>query len=316
MRHPDGVAAGPGPDGLPPPDLPPARRAHALRHAQARAALHLLHLRLPRALPAAARADRRRLRDRQGRRPHRRHGPHRPRRRERPDRRRRARLAAGARRRLPAAGRPALARARGPPPRRRRGDGALDRPLLRARRLRLELPRARGAPHRRGLLRPALPRQGQHGGSGARRGLGGRALPGQLDPAQAARRHRGRGVLRRRLGRPLPAADRRGHPHGPLLRDRVRPRAAPGRGGALDDRPRAPALRRLQRLTRVEVRIHAAGPEGGAARASAAAQSHAAGDAVAALPRVRLWALPAGSRRRSSRCRRLQDRRRAARRKP
>ena len=34
----------------------------------------------------------------------------------------------------------------------------------------------------------------------------GRALPGQLDPAPAARRRRGRRVLRRRLRRPLPAA--------------------------------------------------------------------------------------------------------------
>ena len=62
-------------------------------------------------------------------------------------------------------------------------------------------------------------------GPRARRG----PLPGQLDPAQAAPGDRGRRLLRRRLGRPLPAADRRGHPHRLLLRHRLRPRAAPGR---------------------------------------------------------------------------------------
>ena len=53
-------------------------------------------------------------------------------------------------------------------------------------------------------------------------------LPGQLDPPPAAPRDRGRGLLRRRLGRALPAADRRGNPHRVLLRDRLRARAAPG----------------------------------------------------------------------------------------
>ena len=57
-------------------------------------------------------------------------------------------------------------------------------------------------------------------------------LPGQLDPAQAARGDRGRHLLRRRLGRPLPAADRRGHPHRALLRHRLRARAARGGRGA------------------------------------------------------------------------------------
>ena len=52
------------------------------------------------------------------------------------------------------------------------------------------------------------------------------ALPGQLDPAQAPPGHRGRDLLRRRLGRPLPAADRRGDPHRLLLRDQARRRAA------------------------------------------------------------------------------------------
>ena len=53
-----------------------------------------------------------------------------------------------------------------------------------------------------------------------------RRLPGQLDPASAARGDRGRHLLRRRLGRALPAADRRGDPYRPLLRDRVRARVA------------------------------------------------------------------------------------------
>ena len=165
-------------------------------------------------------------------------GPHRPRRRVRPADRGRAGLAARAgRRRLPAARRPALARPRGAPARRRRRPRDLDRPPLRAGGLRLELPaRGRRGAHRRRLLRPALPREGHD--RAARRGPRRRPgpLPGQLDPAPAARRHRGRDLLRRRLGGPLPAADRRGHPHGLLLRDRVRPRAA--RRGRGPPRPR------------------------------------------------------------------------------
>ena len=54
----------------------------------------------------------------------------------------------------------------------------------------------------------------------------GRALPGQLDPAPDAPPDRGRRVLRRRLGRPLPADDGRGDPHGALLRPGLRARAA------------------------------------------------------------------------------------------
>ena len=52
-----------------------------------------------------------------------------------------------------------------------------------------------------------------------------RRLPGQLDPPRAAPGRRGRRVLRRRLGGPLPAALGRGHPHRPLLRPRGGPRA-------------------------------------------------------------------------------------------
>ena len=47
---------------------------------------------------------------------------------------------------------------------------------------------------------------------------------------------RGRHLLRRRLGRALPAADRRGHPHRLLLRHRLRPRAARRGRGAPDAR--------------------------------------------------------------------------------
>src|SRR5918992_1509491 len=73
--------------------------------------------------------------------------------------------------------------------------------------------------HRGGLPPPPLL------GAPRRRRRRRRALPGQLDPAPAAAGDRGRRVLRRRLRRSLPAADRRGHPHGAVLRDRVRARA-------------------------------------------------------------------------------------------
>ena len=179
--------------------------------------------------------------------------------------------------RLPAARRPAVARARGAPLGRRRGDGDLDRPPLRAGRLRLELPGRRGAAHRRRLLRPALPRQGHDraAGRGPRARPG--PLPGQLDPAPAARRHRGRHLLRRRLGRPLPAADGRGHPHGALLRHRLRARAA--------RRGRGPPRRSPQALARYgdfsashewKFDCDAARPAARAARAAAPAGARAA----------------------------------------
>ena len=69
---------------------------------------------------------------------------------------------------------------------------------------------------------------------------------------------------------PLPAADRRGHPHGVLLRHRARARAARGGRGALRARS-ARALPRLQRRARVEVRLDAARAAARAARAAAAA---------------------------------------------
>ena len=90
-------------------------------------------------------------------------------------------------------------------------------------------------------------------------------LPGQLDPAQASRRDRRRCLLRRRLGRPLPAADRRGDPHRLLLRDRLRPRAAAGVEGRHDRATALASLRRVLGRARVEVQLDAshaaAGPD-------------------------------------------------------
>ena len=93
-------------------------------------------------------------------------------------------------------------------------------------RLRLELSRRRGAADRRRLLRPPLPRPRDDRAAGRRPRLRAGPLPGQLDPPQAAPGDRGRRLLRRRLGGPLPAADRRGDPHRALLRHRPRARAA------------------------------------------------------------------------------------------
>ena len=78
--------------------------------------------------------------------------------------RRRAGLAAGARLRGQRAAprRAAVPRPRGPPLRGRRRPGGVDRPQLRPRRLRLELPRRRGGADRRRLLRPSLPRARAH----------------------------------------------------------------------------------------------------------------------------------------------------------
>ena len=114
----------------------------------------------------------------------------------------------------------ALARPGGPPARHRRRPRAVDRPALRRRRLRLGVPRARRGAHRRRLLRPARSGQAADAAAGrGRRPAAGR-LPGQLDPAPHPPRGRGRDLLRRRQRGPLPAADRRGHPDGVLLRDR------------------------------------------------------------------------------------------------
>ena len=53
-------------------------------------------------------------------------------------------------------------------------------------------------------------------------------LPGQLDSPRAAAGDRGRGLLRRRLCRALPAAHRRGDPHRAVLRPRLRSGATTG----------------------------------------------------------------------------------------
>ena len=87
-----------------------------------------------------------------------------------------------------------------------------------------------------------------------------RRLPGQLDPAPAAPGDRGRRLLRRRLRRPLPAADRRGHPHRVLLRHRRRARAARGARGPARPRRGAAPLPRVLRRAPLEVRVHAADP--------------------------------------------------------
>ena len=196
------------------------------------------HVRLPRAVRAALSSSRRdvAVRDREGRGHHARdaaptrvhtdRGDLRA-----PAGRRRARLAPGAvrvagRRR---SSRPRRALSRGlevHPHGALRGPRAVARPPLRARGLRVELPGGRRGARRRRLVRSALPRQGAdaRAGRGARRPS--RPLPGQLDPPPLRPADRGRRLLRRRQRRPLPAADRRGHPHGALLRPRLRARAA------------------------------------------------------------------------------------------
>ena len=256
--------------------------------------MDLLDVRLPRAVRAAAGPGGLRVRDRQGERAQRPHAAHRPRRPHRPAHRRRARLAPRARRRrrLPAARGTPVARARGAPGWALRRSRDLDRPVDRARRLRLELPGPRRAAHRRGIVRPPLPREGQHGPAGRGPRLRARPLPGQLDTPQAAPGRCGRHLLLRRLRRPLPAPHRRGHPHGVLLRDRLRTRAALGARGRLHARGRARALRRVQRLPRVEVPLDAARAADRATRLAAPAERrrvHAAcggdrGLGVRALP--------------------------------
>ena len=171
------------------------------------------------------------------------------------------RLAAGALQR--AAGHPAargapLARPGGPPARLRRRPRAVARSRLRARRLLVELPRARGAARRRRLVRAARPRQGADRAPGRRPRRPGRALPGQLDPPPDARAGRGRHLLRRRQRRALPADDGRGHPHRALLRPGLRARAAPRRRGPPDARAGADALRRLLRGAPLGLHVAAA----------------------------------------------------------
>ena len=70
---------------------------------------------------------------------------------------------------------------------------------------------------------------------------------GNWIPHQMRRRDRGRRLLRRRQRRPLPADDRRGHPHRALLRPGLRARAARRRRGPPGPRAGARPLRRLLR---------------------------------------------------------------------
>ena len=95
---------------------------------------------------------------------------------------------------------------------------------------------------------------------------------GNWIPHQMRRADRGRRLLRRRQRRPLPADDRRGHPHGALLRPGLRPRAAARRRGPPDARAGARALRRLLRrapprpfrwLLRVQQLVGVVNPRGG-----------------------------------------------------
>ena len=89
----------------------------------------------------------------------------------------------------------------------------------------------------------ARSRAGADGGARRTAGGGGGALAGQLVPAPPARRDRGRGVLRGRQRRAVLPAFRGGHPHGLLLRDRVRAGAAARAGRRRRPRRGARALR-------------------------------------------------------------------------
>ena len=285
-------------------ELPALRLAaypHPARDDGTTPPLELLDLRLPRAVRAALGGLRRPLRDGKGERPRaaRRRGRgdrgrDRPRRPHLPPRRRRARVAARPRqrRRLPAARRPSLPGARGPP--RRRGEEMevwIDR---------------RYVPAGYGWSFPA--------GDELRIGVGSfdprfhvrdttvllaedlgkepTDVPGQLDPPQAAPRDRGRRLLRRRLGRPLPAAHRGGDQDGVLLRDRPRGRAARGARRAPEPRGGRRPLRRVQRLPRAEVPLDAPRPAPRAANPAAAAGADHQADGLAAVRRLVLQPLP------------------------
>ena len=139
------------------------------------------------------------------------------------------------RRQHPAPRRAAVARTRSAPARVRPRPRGVDPPRVRPGRVRLEVSRRRGAADRDRLVRPALSRARADRATGARPRRRDGPLSGQLDPPCPPSRHRGRRLLRRRLGRSLPAADRRGNPHRALLRDRVRARVT-ARGRRRADR--------------------------------------------------------------------------------
>ena len=113
-----------------------------------------------------------------------------------------------------------------------------------------------------GSFWPEPPRQGADRAARRRPRPAGPWLPGQLDPPPAAPGGRGRRLLRRRLGRALPAADRRGHPHRALLRAGVRPRAAGCARRKSYPRAGAGPLRRLLRRPRAQIPLAAGCPAG------------------------------------------------------
>ena len=276
LRRADGVAAQPRAARLRPPDLRLAPRPHPARGGPLAAAVDVLHLRLPGAVRAAVGAARRRhefetakveglaaaamtvLTDR---------GEV------------RAPLIVDALgwRRVLGAGQniqpPEARLSRGlevHPGGARRGPRAVDRQAADPRGLRLVVPRRRRVARRRRVVRPARPRQGADGGAGRRPRAAAARLPGQLDPAPAAPGDRGRGLLRRRLRRPLPAAHRRGHPHRVLLRHRAGAGAARGARGPGDAGGGARPLPPVLGGARPEVRGHA---PGAARRAPAVARA-------------------------------------------
>ena len=178
--------------------------------------------------------------DRLRRRSRRRYRAHRPRRRRAPLDHRRARLEARASPPSSCSRRTAaLARAGGPSGRHGEGPRAVDRQARDAGGLRLGVPRRRRGADRHRLVRSARPRQGADEPARRARSASARRLPGQLDPAPHPRRRRGRRVLRRRLGRPLHPAHRRGHPDGLVLR-----RSPAGASCATCSRDAPPAGRR------------------------------------------------------------------------
>ena len=114
-------------------------------------------------------------------------------------------------------------------------------------------------------------------------------IPHKLRPATADE-----DLLRRRLGRPLPAADRGGDPDRLLLRDRLRARAAAGgRGPRRRVRGALRALRRVLGRARVEVQVDASHPAPGPAGPAAAARRRAARDGAQELRRLVVRPLPA-----------------------
>ena len=84
--------------------------------------------------------------------------------------------------------------------------------------------------------------------------------PGKPHPASAAAGRGERQLLRRRLRRPLLRALGGRHPRRVLLRDRVRPRAAPRAGGRRDRGRGARVLQRLQRASSQRVLGHVPAP--------------------------------------------------------